>query len=176
MKQTTLIFIFAVWCAMGWGQATTTPTVIASTGKYYGSPGQLEVSYTIGEMTAVSTAGNTNGLHVTQGFHQPEEWGRRTVGLPEQTLTPIDFLIYPNPASNSIETIFDTPEIGKAKISITDYGGKLLQTIEENHNGGKDATHFDIKNLASGSYIVTLQFTGSEGKQYFSSKPFSVTH
>jgi hypothetical protein len=176
MKQTTLIFIFAVFCAMARGQGpAATPTVLASSGQYYGTPGQLEVSYTIGEMTSVSTVGNVYGLHLTQGFHQPQELNNYPLAIIEPNVSPISFSLYPNPTINNVEISYEMPEQGKTITTITDILGRPLISDYQHYLGGKAIKSFDVSCFAGGSYMLTLQFFTNNGKQYFSTKQFSIT-
>ncbi len=79
-NQVILFFMLGLFFVDANAQLSINPSVTATTGNYFGTPGSLEVSYTLGEMTAITTAGNVSDVHVTQGFHQPEEledWNQR---------------------------------------------------------------------------------------------------
>jgi len=174
MKKSILIFAQSLISILLFAQATSSPNVIASTANYYGTPGSLEVSYTVGEMTAITTAGNVSGVHVTQGFHQPEELV--ILGLNDQQETPLIFYVYPNPTADILWLGYEMTQSGTAIINLTDLTGKTIETFNKhNYTSGQNIEHFDVSKLSSGNYLLTLQFTTGTGKPFSSSKQFSVT-
>lgn len=174
MKRSILIFIFAVFTSMAWGQLALTPKVIASSGKSY-KWGNYDVSYTIGEMAAVSTIGSTSGLHLTQGFHQEEEM---TVGIADNIKeSNLNFVVYPNPAANTVSVSYEMTEKGNVSLTLTDINGKIVAVLNKaEYAHGRNAEHYDLSNIASGNYMLTLQFTSISGTSYFSTQKFTLTH
>jgi hypothetical protein len=155
--------------------AQVTPQVLASSGYYYTSP-QLEVSYTVGEMSAVTTVGTLAATHVTQGFHQPEEVVILTA-LNEQKSDEVNFTVYPNPTAQTIWLGYKMSEAGKVNVAIYDLGGKLIENLNTgDYTTGSSISHFDVSRLAAGNYMLSLQFTPTAGATSVSTKPFSVNH
>jgi len=159
---------------MAWGQVTTTPKVIASTGKTF-AWSNYEVSYTAGEQAAVTTLGSTSGLHLTQGFHQEEELV--LTGLDNLKEAPLNFVLYPNPTASTLWVGYEMTEKGNSVINLTDQNGKVVSNLYKgDYSTGRVIEHFDVSTIASGSYLLTLQFTSATGKHYSSTKQFSLTH
>ena len=174
MKQLLLISVAAMLCPAVNAQVTLAPKVIASTGQYV-KHGPFEVSYTVGEMAAVTTLGSINGLHITQGFHQPEEVAILTA-LSEQKSELINVALYPNPTTQTVWIGYHLAEAGKVNLRIYSISGQLIETLSnDNYGGGSILNHYDVSHLSNGNYFMSLQFTSSTGQQSSSSKQFSVT-
>ncbi len=173
-NQVILFFMLGLFFVDANAQLSINPSVTATTGNYFGTPGSLEVSYTVGEMTAVTTAGDVAALHITQGFHQPEEM---TTGLFEQGEVPLGFYVYPNPTSGTVWLSYEMPEGGTAVITLTDLNGKTIETLrKQDDTSGQNMEHFDVSRLSAGNYLLGLQFTTTGGKQYFSTGQFTIHH
>ena len=79
------------------------PTVVSSSGGFYAnSAGQL--SFTVGEMTMVTTFFQTNNI-LTQGFQQPFDFG---TAIPEPTKDGFAFGVFPNPSTGNIHLVLNT--------------------------------------------------------------------
>ncbi|MBK8846558.1 MAG: DUF1028 domain-containing protein [Bacteroidetes bacterium] len=76
-------------------------------------------------------------------------WGGcANTALSENQVKTSGFRILPNPASASINVIFDNPA---KTISIYDEAGKKIATVDVD---GKEQTHYDVSGLSSGYYII----------------------
>ncbi|MFH0865535.1 MAG: T9SS type A sorting domain-containing protein [Bacteroidota bacterium] len=65
--------------------------------------------------------------------------------------------IYPNPANDQINIIFNTSEIGNTNISVFDVQGKLLKTISPAVTDiGNTIVKFEINDLPQGMYIIRI--------------------
>jgi hypothetical protein len=172
IKSLTIIFfLLAVLPA----SAQFKPQIIASSGNYFSS-GQLEVSYTVGEMTAVTTVGSTAGVHLTQGFHQPEEVALLTA-LREQQADDLNFALYPNPTTQTVWVGYQMRLQGKVTLGVYSLSGQLVQNLfTGQYTGGSSLDHFDISALATGNYLLTLQYASNTSQPCISSKQFSIIH
>jgi hypothetical protein len=167
---TTIAIALTALCAT----AQFKPQVIASTGAYVAA-GPLEISYTVGEMSAVITTGNVSGLHLTQGFHQPEEVAVLT-GLNEQKPAEVNFALYPNPTARTIWVGYKMPNPGKVSLNLYSVNGQMLQNLfTGDYIGGSDVNHYDVSGLATGNYLLSVQFTTPTGQTSINSKQFSIT-
>jgi hypothetical protein len=64
--------------------------------------------------------------------------------------------IYPNPATSIINVVITTPLDDKFTVLITDINGKVVDKKSVIAIAGYNAVHFDVRNFASGTYIVNL--------------------
>jgi hypothetical protein len=175
MKQQFLIIALLLFCTAAKSQVTVTPTVLAASGQYF-HQGPLEISYTIGEMAAVTTVGSLSSVHITQGFHQPEEVGVLTA-LCEQKTADINFALFPNPTAQTVWLGYQMPQPGKVSGALYSVNGQYIQNLFTGYySGGSNVDHYDVSKLSTGNYLLSLQFTADDGKQYLSTKEFSVTH
>ena len=78
-----------------------------------------------------------------------------------------NFSVYPNPFSNQLRFSFKTEKAGKVQLKLFDMNGRLVSLV---FNGQLQketlqTVNFERKNLASGTYIVTLETPGGSGSQ-----------
>ena len=174
MKQTAFIFILSFWGSLVWGQLALTPTVIAPAGNSYGLPGSiLQVSYTIGEMTMVSTL-NSGILTLTQGFHQPEEFSTGIFDVKTDDYGSVE--LYPVPASDYLMCGVEFPETGKLEIKITDILGRVIQDLPSvNYASGKCLNRINTAMLISGTYFLEMAFVTAGSQTHQTGKPFLIT-
>lgn len=69
----------------------------------------------------------------------------------------VSILGYPSPVKDVLTLEFMNTENLKSVISITDYTGRTLQTNTMVANAGKNTLNVSVKNLASGTYLLTLK-------------------
>ena len=78
-----------------------------------------------------------------------------------------NFSVYPNPFSNQLRFSFKTEKAGKVQLKLFDMNGRLVSLV---FNGQLQketlqTVNFEKKNLASGTYIVTMETPGGSGSQ-----------
>jgi hypothetical protein len=154
MRKTILSFIACLSFGLLMSQTVQiSPQVFAAAGGAYDGP-QFELSYTIGELSAVSTISNA-GTTLTQGFHQTDKF---TVIILVESLDDIlGAELYPNPANEQASLKITSAFSAKLLIDIYDAGGKKTQETQNiNHVPGAQQYLFDTSGLAAGSYMVRI--------------------
>jgi len=73
-----------------------------------------------------------------------------------------NFTLYPNPATNEVNIISNTPSVFIEKLSIVNMSGKIIFNEE---NMGKSAT-INISDLSSGTYFVKIKHSSKEEKLF----------
>jgi hypothetical protein len=169
MKFTFLRTLFIVCIAAGNLGAQTirlSPQVIASQGADFKN-NDFEISYTIGELAAVSTISNTGAnLTLTQGFHQPDKFSV-VIGISEPEHL-ASATLYPNPANAkvflSLESAFQdvlTADLFDATGRTIIASQKLIQVP------GAQQFEFAIEGLAAGTYMIRLTAGNGTGQKTF---------
>ncbi len=70
-----------------------------------------------------------------------------------------DLQIFPNPSSDQVFVQFELPEAAKTRIWVTDMSGReVMGVFNLPLAQGAHEIEFDVKKLASGTYIVNLQY------------------
>lgn len=142
------------------------PSVIASQGGNFANS-NFEISYTIGELAAVSTITNTGAaLTFTQGFHQPDKFSVY-VGVNE-----IDNMVsanlYPNPAS---DRVYLAIAAGFEKGIVADLfdasGRKIFASQKLSHVAGAQQYEFSIGGLSAGTYLIRLSTIDGTSQKTF---------
>lgn len=157
MKQ---ILVLAFTCTLGitHGQTAFLQQVVGNTGAV-ATVGNYEFSYTVGEV-AVHTIGNVNGLHMTEGFHQPEHL--LNDALNEQAGNNLQLALYPNPAADELWIGYQLATGGMVSLTIYTIDGKFVsQLATENYAAGKCINHYAVNNLSCGQYVLSLQTTAN---------------
>jgi hypothetical protein len=125
------------------------PQVFSSQGNNFVGTG-FELSYTIGELAAISTISSGN-ITLTQGFHQPDKF---TI----ITIKPLDQLfgaeIYPNPSSDMAQIKISSDEFYDLSIELYDASGRKLRSEKVNHYPGEQLYTLNTSELSAGTYLV----------------------
>lgn len=162
-----LLLLVLISCSYYASAQSLTPTVVSSGGTYATSSiGSL--SYTVGEMSAVSTLmGNLRLL--TQGFQQSDR--NEVVEILESQESGLESLVlYPNPAKSTFTIGYKFPTSGYISLNMYDAIGKLIAPIvEENYTDGNVIHSFDCSSIAIGTYLIQLDYAPSSGE-----KPTSI--
>ncbi|HEY6170706.1 MAG TPA: T9SS type A sorting domain-containing protein [Candidatus Kapabacteria bacterium] len=75
------------------------------------------------------------------------------------TPQPVALSIYPNPTNEDINISYNVPEEGNIHIEIYDVLGSKISTIlSEVQNAGEHSIRYSSRMLASGSYLIRLQY------------------
>lgn len=127
------------------------PEVFSSQGNNF-IGADFELSYTIGELAAISTISSGN-ITLTQGFHQPDKF---TI----ISIAPLDQLfgaeIYPNPSSDMAQIRISSNEFYNLMIELYDASGRKLRSEKLNHYPGEQLYTLQTSDLSVGTYLVRL--------------------
>jgi hypothetical protein len=96
---------------------------------------------------STNTFGNRSGFHAS--------WTCNVVGNEEANAGKL-MLIYPNPASDRFRVTYDQGNSGNISLSLVDMFGKVLEK-RDFANAGRLSEEFEVKNLASGIYLLRMQ-------------------
>ena len=130
--------------------------VVSSNGGTQSASG-FEVGWTIGEPVIATITGGTNTL--TQGFNQT----KLTITAVTELLVPgIEVKVFPNPTQDFI-TIHFSEFIENSSYYLYDFTGRLI----ENKLIISVETEIDLKNYASGQYILKLVKDSQQTLQTF---------
>jgi hypothetical protein len=153
MRKILFSIIASLSCGLVMSQSIQiSPQVFAAAGGAYNGP-TFELSYTIGELAAVSTISNT-GTTLTQGFHQTDKF---TIILVELVENFLGAELFPNPASELASLKITSAFSAKLMVDIFDAGGKKThETQILNHIPGVQQYAFDTSLLAAGAYMVRI--------------------
>lgn len=140
-----------------YSQYMLAPTVIASSGGYFGNGGYT-LSTTVGEMTMVATF-ETGNYILTQGFQQPDE---KMVGVFEYEPGIFDLSVYPNPVYDRLILEFETSFQDNYMVILYNELGQLItmRDLPANLEPGV-REEFDMTLYSSGVYF--LQVTNRSG-------------
>lgn len=141
------------------------PFVVSSSGGFY-SNSTAQLSFTIAEMTMVTTFTSPNNI-LTQGFQQIEVSG---LSVSEVGNTNPEINVYPNPTKGIFVLSLMVPKPGQSSFKLVNSIGQVILTSDLHYNVGNNHFDFDISELASGIYVCFLDFENSNGiiqhKQY----------
>lgn len=132
-----------------------TPYVVSSSGGFY-SNASGTLSFTTCEMSAVETFIAPSAI-LTQGFQQYWDLGTYTKEHPNPHFS---FGIYPNPSDGHFNLLTETEKEGHVVGQILDVFGRVIQSSEFEHHGGRNIHPFDLTLVAPGMYILTITFKG----------------
>jgi len=147
-----LVSCFYFFTAYAIAQPQLSPQVIGAAGQDFQSS-QFQLTYTIGELAAVSTLSAGNSI-LTQGFHQPDKFTIAWTAFPESELS---IGLYPNPAADFIRVFWESNAVKTYEISVFDATGRLVicpSFIQTNFSTGE--TILSTSTLASGSYFIRI--------------------
>ena len=145
------------------------PQVIASQGQHFQNA-QFELSWTIGEMSAVSTISGGNNTF-TQGFHQPDKF---TIAFTEDLMASWSAGLYPNPADEHVTLSLNAINNEEMVVEILDAAGKLVRSAQKLQVlAGQQQIDFPLTDMASGIYLLRL--TTADGK-YQRTYRFNKSH
>lgn len=64
--------------------------------------------------------------------------------------------VFPNPASNQINVVYDLPQASEVYIYITDISGRIIEAKNAGKKAGKNFDTFDFSNTAPGFYLFRI--------------------
>ena len=121
MRHKKLVLSAVILLSLGVTGLQAQQTITAAGGDGSGSGGS--VSYTVGQVIYHTNAG-TNGSE-SQGVQQPFEISVITA-VPEAKDISLEFLVYPNPATDYVILKTGTYEVKNLSYVLYDIGGRLL--------------------------------------------------
>jgi hypothetical protein len=69
----------------------------------------------------------------------------------------VEFRAAPNPTSGAVNVVFDAVQSGNVAITLTDLYGRIIKTQNTAATAGMNQTTFDLSELPSGAYFISLQ-------------------
>jgi hypothetical protein len=133
-------------------QISLSPQVLSAGGKDFQNT-QFQLTYTIGEMSAVSTLSAGSSI-ATQGFNQPDKFTIASVEGPEWGN---GIVLYPNPAINAVIIQYDETLNASLRIEILDQTGRLVCPAESIPRGfASGSIRFAVNQLAAGIYTANI--------------------
>ncbi len=133
-------------------QTPFSPQVLSTSGGDFKNT-QFQLTYTIGEMSAVSTLSAGNAI-ATQGFNQPDKF---TVAFIDEPGLVNGINLFPNPAATEILIDFEQDVRSALRIEIFDASGRLVQpAILINNQAIQELVAIPVNNLAAGIYSVNI--------------------
>ncbi len=138
----SILFFLTLWSSQTVAQQNT----VASGGDYSGSNGT--VSFSIGQIDYLHIS-NTNG-NVNQGVQQPYQILDNSIN---QSDLNVNITIGPNPSSNELTVVADFTNIKEVSGYISDQNGKIVKKKQILNTDPS----FDLKDLSSGTYFLTIE-------------------
>lgn len=128
------------------GPSTASPIIGYFTGSFLPSP-------VVSSGGVVTIQQQTDGSVIAPGFEL--NWDCNIVGIDENNTIEADFIIYPNPVSQSLTIQSTTKELIIQEISIVNVTGQIVfqKTIKEQSNH----LILDIAHLSKGFYVLNIQ-------------------
>ena len=126
--------------------------VIGSCGDHFSASG-TSISWTLGEvMSETYTSGS---VHLTQGFHQPEDFKQQTDGI-DTYGNNFSITVFPNPAKDFTQLFIEGSD-EPFFLSIYDASGKLIISRTDINN----SLEIPTSNIERGMYFIHV--TGTDG-------------
>jgi len=151
------------------GAQSLTPTVIASSGGF-SSNGAGMLSYTIGELAAITTLSSANNF-LTQGFQQPSDFG---VYVPMVNEPNFSMNVFPNPSEGIFNISIKTPKEFSLTFFVYDMLGKLIISSDKKVLRGNTLLPLDLSHKIAGVYLLECVFTNRVTREQF--KNYSKLH
>jgi hypothetical protein len=159
-----VIIILLVSTTIAKSQISLSPQVYSTAGTVFQNS-QFHITYTVGEMTCVSTISSGNSI-LTQGFNQPDKF---TVAGIQSSSGQWMWSVFPNPADQELLVRFNAPFEKKLTLKIVDALGRLVLPEEKFlHSGAEWIKSIDVSAFASGVYFVHLSSAEGEINQIIS--------
>lgn len=157
MRKRALLFFLGLAAIPVARAQSIQPAVFNATGGSATVSGN-NVTWSVGEMTAVATVANGN-IIITQGVLQPAE--SPTSAASQQLITSHVYL-FPNPADAFVIVQSNFPDAGDLKMVLTDVTGKVLLHQEIKLSSGMQQNELPVSGLATGSYLLQLAYESKD--------------
>lgn len=158
MRKNLFTISFIITCGSLWAQTQLSPQVFASQGNTFKN-GQFEISYTIGELAAVSTLTAVNQI-LTQGFQQPDKF---TIAFVEDISSGWEASLFPNPVNDLLNLSIESSVYTQLEAKVFDASGRIVASYS-NLKCLPGSVQFPIstQGFAAGAYLLRIHSkTGS---------------
>ena len=126
-------------------------------------------SYSIGEMTLVSTDHSPN-LVVTQGVLQPNRNSTNAPSALDEKELASQITVYPNPTSDILYIKPKFAASGQLKVLLTALDGKTILQKNFLLENGTERNQINLRSQASGNYLLKIMYTSKGVQQQTSFK------
>lgn len=118
--------------------------------------GSLNISYTVGELAAITTVTSLNGtLVLTQGFQQHDDI---LLNIDEELKIILDYTIAPNPASRFVQVKLSTDKPIELELAVYNMLGQNTPIPAQRKKvAGIWETEFDLERVPEGYYMLALK-------------------
>ena len=152
-------------------QSTQHAVVNAAGGSFTGDTYSCE--WSLGELVLVNEMVANDGQYVlTNGFLQPYIKTGRTA-TPRIPFNKHEFRILQNPVKYAIGIQLITNESGKLNLSVYDESGHL-KYFRQAYVTGEITQSVDIRNCASGNYLLKAEFTSSDNSTNYKTGTYKI--
>lgn len=151
-----LILILAIGCYDSKSQTIKlTPQVLSTQGQTFKN-NDFEISYTVGELSAITTLSNqTNDLTLTQGFQQPDKYSI-VIGITNPN-NPLSAMLFPNPAGDMINIQIQSEWNEKLMLQMMDISGRdIYLTSNFPLSPGTKQIEVPLSGLSAGTYLCRI--------------------
>lgn len=145
------ILILLLFCA---ANIQAQQAITASSGS--GVVGGQLIDWSLGEMAAVETVGNST-LIVTQGYLQPVDETVSTIN-PESLSGSVQ--LFPNPTHDFLVLKASLSEATSLRYLLFDMSGKLLLDQNNTNLLQEHEERIDLANFAAGTYLIRIEAKG----------------
>ena len=161
MKDYLLLCFFIMFSTLLSAQINLDRQVLAFVGGFgTDSEVNLNVSWTVGEITTETFESTEADIILTQGFQQ---WDTTDIisSIKNVALQEIGLSVFPNPVSQSLTIHQNSSNTRELSVKLIDLSGKVLRVKKLSGV----STQIDMSNLPSTMYL--LHFTDTEGRSAF---------
>lgn len=160
MKKAYIFILFILSAFYVAGQEVSS-YVIASAGESK-EAGEINISWTLGEIAIETLQDDANNLTLTQGFQQGYF---EITSIDEPLSGDYDLKVYPNPARDYIWVDLKSEQIKMVVLELYDLEGRLVQNTRFNIMEGP--TRVDLNELSASQYILRVVDEGENVLQTF---------
>lgn len=161
-KFYSIILLLASLIAEAQSNDQLRPNVIASSGAFFSNAAGM-LSYTVGELAAVTTLSSTNNF-LTQGFQQPSDFN---VFVPSVDAQNFSMNVFPNPSKGNFFITVKTPKDYSMTYSVFDMLGKLVIASDKKIFRGNATIPLDLTRQIVGIYLLEIIFTDIRSGEQF---------
>jgi len=141
-------------------QSISTAAVNSTGGSY--TQTDLQVDWSVGEMSLVATAKSGDGLfYISHGLLQPDIKS----GGGGSPFSGDEIRVLPNPTYNQVELQIATTQAGELSIQLFDVSGKRLKEKRITLTGTPTSERVDLSLFASGTYLIKVLLLPAPGAQ-----------
>lgn len=121
----------------------------------------IQLSFTVGQSSAVSTLTNAN-IILTQGFQQPEGKG---VGINELNIPFSSVSVFPNPATEQLTVRIDYAYEYNLTLQLHNLLGQQVRSLSASDQRGNQLATLNVTGIAQGCYLLEISVS-DKGKTF----------